>query len=86
VNEYKWYFRALETRDEYFEYYRKRHAFWRIYGFQLPDDVLKKIYYENALKLVPGLDKQWRAASGGLPNVLRPNNWLNDIHGHSGPN
>jgi len=24
VNEYKWYFRALETRDEYFEYYRKR--------------------------------------------------------------
>jgi len=62
VNEYKWYFRALETRDEYFEYYRKRHAFWRIYGFQVPDDVLKKIYYENALKLVPGLAKQWQAA------------------------
>src|SRR5580765_5730121 len=61
VNEYKWYFRALETRDEYFEYYRKRHAFWRIYGFQVPDEVLKKVYYENALKLVPGLEKQWRA-------------------------
>jgi uncharacterized protein len=60
VNEYKWYFRALETRDEYFEYYRKRHAFWRIYGFQVPDEVLKKIYYENALKLVPGLEQQWR--------------------------
>jgi predicted TIM-barrel fold metal-dependent hydrolase len=56
VNEYKWYFRALETRDEYFEYYRKRHAFWRIYGFQVPDEVLKKIYYQNALKLVPGID------------------------------
>jgi uncharacterized protein len=56
VNEYKWYFRALETRDEYFEYYRKRHAFWRIYGFQLDDEVLKKIYYRNALKLVPGID------------------------------
>jgi predicted TIM-barrel fold metal-dependent hydrolase len=56
VNEYKWYFRALETRDEYFEYYRKRHAFWRIYGFQLSDDVLKKIYYKNALKLLPGID------------------------------
>ena len=56
VNEYKWYFRALETRDEYFEYYRKRHAFWRIYGFQVPDEVLKKIYYKNAVKLVPGLD------------------------------
>src|SRR5215469_1196478 len=64
VNEYKWYFRALETRDEYFEYYRKRHAFWRIYGFQVPDEVLKKIYYENALKLVPGLEQQWRAAGG----------------------
>jgi uncharacterized protein len=56
VNEYKWYFRALETRDEYFEYYRKRHAFWRIYGFQLPEEVLKKVYYKNALKLVPGID------------------------------
>ena len=56
VDEYKWYFRALETRDEYFEYYRKRHAFWRIYGFQVPDDVLKRIYYKNALKLVPGTD------------------------------
>ena len=62
ANEYKWYFRALETRDEYFEYYRKRHAFWRIYGFQVPDEVLKKIYYENATKLVPGLEKQYRAA------------------------
>src|SRR5712692_3590094 len=58
VNEYKWYFRALETRDEYFEYYRHRHAFWRIYGFQLPDEVLKKIYYKNALKLVPGIDSK----------------------------
>src|SRR5216110_3284701 len=56
VNEYKWYFRALETRDEYFEYYRPRHAFWRIYGFQVPDEVLKKVYYQNALKLVPGVD------------------------------
>jgi uncharacterized protein len=58
VNEYKWYFRALETRDEYFEYYRPRHAFWRIYGFQVPDEVLKKVYYKNALKLVPGIDSK----------------------------
>jgi predicted TIM-barrel fold metal-dependent hydrolase len=58
VNEYKWYFRALETRDEYFEYYRPRHAFWRIYGFQVPDEVLKKVYFKNALKLVAGIDAQ----------------------------
>jgi uncharacterized protein len=55
VNEYKWYFRAMETRDEYFPYYRKRHAFWNIYGFDLPDEVLKKVYYKNALRLVPGM-------------------------------
>jgi len=54
--EYTYYFRAMETRDEYIEYYRKRHAFWRIYGFELPDEVLKKIYYQNALRLVPGID------------------------------
>ena len=56
VSEYHAYFRVYETRDEYIEYYRKRHAFWRIYGFQLPDEVLKKVYYKNALKLIPGMN------------------------------
>ncbi len=56
VSEYRAYFRVYETRDEYIEYYRKRHAFWRIYGFQLPDEVLKKVYYKNALKLIPGMN------------------------------
>ncbi len=56
-SEYSYYFRALETRDEYFEYYRRRHAFWRIYGFDLPDAVLRKIYYANALHLIPGLPR-----------------------------
>lgn len=55
VEEYKMYFRVMETRDEYIEYYRKRHAFWRIYGFSLPDEVLKKVYYKNAVRLVPGM-------------------------------
>lgn len=54
--EYHVYFRVLETADEYIEYYRRRHAFWRLYGLDLPDDVLKKVYYKNALKLVPRLD------------------------------
>ena len=54
ISEYKMYFRVMETRDEYIEYYRKRHAFWRIYGFDLPDEVLKKVYYKNALRLIPG--------------------------------
>jgi hypothetical protein len=47
----------LETGDEYFPYYRKRHAFWKIYGLELPDDVLKKVYYKNALHLLPLVDK-----------------------------
>jgi predicted TIM-barrel fold metal-dependent hydrolase len=55
-DEYAAYFRVLETEDEYFDYYRKRHAFWKMYGLGLPDDVLKKIYYKNALKLIPSID------------------------------
>jgi len=54
--EYTTYFRVLETEDEYFPYHKRYHAFWRMYGLGLPDDVLKKIYYKNALKLLPGLD------------------------------
>lgn len=54
--EYYYYFRVLETADEYFDYYRKRHAFWKMYGLDLPDDVLKKLYYKNALRIIPGLN------------------------------
>ena len=54
--EYHTYFRVLETEDEYFDYYRKRHAFWKMYGLGLPDEVLKKIYYKNALRIIPGID------------------------------
>jgi predicted TIM-barrel fold metal-dependent hydrolase len=55
--EYQVYFRALETDDDYFDYYRRRHAFWKIYGLDLPDEVLRKLYYGNALRVVPGLDR-----------------------------
>jgi predicted TIM-barrel fold metal-dependent hydrolase len=51
------YFRVLETEDEYFPYYKKYHAYWKMYGMGLPDEVLKKVYYKNALRIVPGLDK-----------------------------
>jgi predicted TIM-barrel fold metal-dependent hydrolase len=55
--EYYTYFRVLETDDEYFDYYRKRHAHWKMYGLALPDSVLKKVYYKNALNVIPGIDK-----------------------------
>lgn len=54
--EFYTYFRVFETDDDYFDYYRDYHAFWKMYGLDLSDGVLKKIYYENALKLVPGID------------------------------
>jgi uncharacterized protein len=54
--EYETYFRVLETEDEYFQYHKKYHAFWPMYGMGLSDDVLKKVYYKNALKIIPGLD------------------------------
>jgi predicted TIM-barrel fold metal-dependent hydrolase len=56
-DEYATYFRVLETADEYFPYHKKYHAFWRMYGMNLPDDILKKVYYKNALKLIPAIDK-----------------------------
>jgi len=54
-NEFPYYWRVFETADEYFDYYRDYHAFWKLYGMDLPDEVLKKVYYENALRVTPGL-------------------------------
>lgn len=56
-DEYPTYFRVLETADEYFPYHKKYHAFWSLYGIALSDSVLRKIYYANALRLIPGIDK-----------------------------
>ena len=54
--EYHVYFRVLETRDDYIEYYRRRHANWRLYGLGLPPEVLEKVYAANARRVIPGLD------------------------------
>jgi predicted TIM-barrel fold metal-dependent hydrolase len=54
-DEYPYYWRVFETYDEYVDYYRDYHAFWKLYGLGLPDAVLKKLYYQNALKIVPGI-------------------------------
>jgi predicted TIM-barrel fold metal-dependent hydrolase len=56
-DEYPYYWRVFETDDEYFDYYRGYHAFWKMYGLALPDSVLKKVYYQNALKLIPGISR-----------------------------
>ena len=53
--EYPYYWRVFETKDDYFDYYRGYHAFWKLYGIDLPDTVLKKVYFQNALKITPML-------------------------------
>jgi predicted TIM-barrel fold metal-dependent hydrolase len=55
--EYATYFRVLESTDEYFPYHKKYHAFWPMYGMGLSDAVLKKIYYKNALRIIPNIDR-----------------------------
>jgi predicted TIM-barrel fold metal-dependent hydrolase len=57
-DEYPYYWRVFETRDDYFDYYRDYHAFWKLYGIDLPDEVLKKVYYQNALEIVKGLPRE----------------------------
>ena len=57
ADEFPYYWRTFETRDEYFDYYRRYHAFWKLYGMGLSDDVLRKVYYENALRVVPGIQR-----------------------------
>ena len=52
---YEIYYRFLETEDEYFDYApapKPPQGRWRIYGLGLPDDVLRKVYYENAARLL----------------------------------
>ena len=53
--EYPYYWRVFETRDDYFDYYRDYHASWKLYGIDLPDAVLKKVYFANALRITGGL-------------------------------
>jgi predicted TIM-barrel fold metal-dependent hydrolase len=50
---YEIYFRFLETDDEYFDYAPAKvppQGRWRIYGINLPDSILSKVYYENAVR------------------------------------
>jgi len=58
---YHCYWRFLETRDEYFSYSEKPippQGIWQIHGIHLPDTVLRKIYHENAMRLIPGVKER----------------------------
>ena len=57
VRIYRLYYRFLETADEYFEYptHASGQGRWNIYGLDLPDEALRKVYRENALRLLHNL-------------------------------
>ena len=58
---YHW--RFMETLDEYFPYAENEfppQGFWRIYGLGLPDEVLRKVYYQNAERLIPGVRERYQ--------------------------
>ena len=60
-----YYWRFLETHDEYFRYSEKvppPQGLWQIYGVKLPPGVLKKIYYQNTLQMLPGVQSQYERA------------------------
>lgn len=69
--DFKWVrdWRLFETEDEYFPINQEQFdagaypvTQWMIYGLHLPDEVLEKLYYKNALKLL-----EWRAETGNFP-------------------
>jgi len=52
---YEIYFRFLETGDEYFDYAPAKvppQGRWRIYGIELPEPILHKVYSQNAARLL----------------------------------
>jgi predicted TIM-barrel fold metal-dependent hydrolase len=57
LDAYRLSYRFLETDDEYFNYNVSEvpgQGRWYAYGMNLPDEVLKKLYHDNANKLLFG--------------------------------
>jgi len=55
LDTYRIYYRFLETGDEYFNYDTSAvptQGRWRIYGLELPEPVLEKVYWENANRIL----------------------------------
>jgi hypothetical protein len=52
--------KCCHTGDEYFDYpdYIGRfgvYTRWKLYGLDLPDEVLRKIYHQNAERYIPSV-------------------------------
>jgi predicted TIM-barrel fold metal-dependent hydrolase len=60
--------RFFETRDEYFPYAENPfppQGLWNIHGIGLPDDVLRKLYHENAAQIIPGVRERLAETANG---------------------
>jgi predicted TIM-barrel fold metal-dependent hydrolase len=69
------YWRFLETDDEYFPYSERPfppQGLWNIYGLNLPNEVLRKIYHENAARIIPGLPERLERYQPKQPGLPRP--------------
>ncbi|MEN1679733.1 MAG: amidohydrolase family protein [Planctomycetota bacterium] len=79
------HWRFFETRDENFRYAENPfppQGLWRIHGIGLPDEVLRKLYCENAMRVIPEARLKWQktvaqlagepAATGGDPSSAKP--------------
>lgn len=55
LDAYRLYYRFFESDDEYFNYGTgpiPTQGRWQIYGLHLPDDVLQKLYFQNAERVI----------------------------------
>ena len=65
------HWRMLETRDEYFTYAENQYppqGLWNIYGLDLPDEILQKVYFGNAARLIPGIQERLDKFTASRPN------------------
>lgn len=66
------HFQMLETKDEFFPYEDNPfppQGFWNIDGLDLPDDVLRQVYYENAVRVIPGIKPALAAYAAKRPEA-----------------
>ncbi len=64
-----YYWRFLETFDENFPYSEKQpppQGLWNIFGIGLRQESLRRIYYENAIRLIPSLKEKYERTSREL--------------------
>jgi hypothetical protein len=60
-------FRWLEAADEYFDYWgAPGQGRWKIYGLDLPGEILEKVYHKNAERIF-GRFKGLAVKQGGGP-------------------